>query len=150
MAYEASEITTAVALQYNSQFLRKVNTVNQLQSLLKKGASKNIQFANNTIKSGFTKLLDPNIKEKMEILYEGILDYLIMHQEDLSMSDRVKLLQSLSNYILPKTKPVRDEFTFDKLIERKKETDDEKIFTLHGIICFNIFSHCRSTIFHHH
>jgi len=44
-----------------------------------------------------------------------------MHQEDLSMSDRVKLLQSLSNYILPKTKPVRDEFTFDKLIERKKE-----------------------------
>ena len=60
-------------------------------------------------------------KEKMEILYEGVLDHLIMHQEDLSMSDRVKLLQSLSNYILPKTKPVRDEFTFDKLIEIKKE-----------------------------
>jgi len=37
------------------------------------------------------------------------------------MSDRVKLLQSLSNYILPKTKSVRDEFTFDKLIERQKE-----------------------------
>jgi len=72
-------------------------------------------------KRGPSKLLDPNIKEKMEILYEGVLDHLIMHQEDLSMSDRVKLLQSLSNYILPKTKPVRDEFTFDKLIERKKE-----------------------------
>ena len=52
---------------------------------------------------------------------KGFLDHLIMHQEDLSMSDRVKLLQSLSNYILPKTKPVRDEFTFDKLIERKKK-----------------------------
>ena len=36
MAYEASEITTAVALQYNSKFLRKVQTVEQLQSLLKK------------------------------------------------------------------------------------------------------------------
>ena len=72
-------------------------------------------------KRGPSKLLDPNIKEKMEILYEGVLDHLIMHQEDLPMSDRVKLLQSLSNYILPKTKPIRDEFTIDKLIEIKKE-----------------------------
>ena len=72
-------------------------------------------------KRGPSKLLDPNIKEKMEILYEDVLDHLIMHQEDLSMSDRVKLLQSLSNYILPKTKSVRDEFTIDKLIEIKKE-----------------------------
>ena len=72
-------------------------------------------------KRGPSKLLDPNIKEKMEILYEGVLDHLIMHQEDLSMSDRVKILQSLSNYILPKTKSVKDEFTIDKLIEIKKE-----------------------------
>ena len=50
---------------------------------------------------------------------KGVLDHLIMHQEDLSMSDRVKLLQSLSNYILPKTKSVRDEFTIQKLIERE-------------------------------
>ena len=70
-------------------------------------------------KRGPSKLLDPNIKEKMEILYEGVLDHLIMHQEDLSMSDRVKLLQSLSNYILPKTKPVRDDITIEKLEERK-------------------------------
>ncbi|MDG2503849.1 MAG: hypothetical protein P8M69_05285 [Flavobacteriaceae bacterium] len=67
---------------------------------------------------GPSKLLDPNIKEKMEILYEGVLDHLIIHQEDLSMSDRVKLLQSLSNYILPKTKPVRDDITLEKLEER--------------------------------
>ena len=45
-------------------------------------------------KRGPSKLLDPNIKEKMEILYEGVLDHLIMHQEDLSMSDRVKLLKA--------------------------------------------------------
>jgi len=69
-------------------------------------------------KRGPSRLLDPNIKEKMEILYEGVLDHLIMHQEDLSMSDRVKLLQSLSNYILPKTKPIRDDITLEKLEER--------------------------------
>ena len=69
-------------------------------------------------KRGPSKVLDPNIKEKMEILYEGVLDHLIMHQDELSMSDRVKLLQSLSNYLLPKTKPVRDEYTLDKLEER--------------------------------
>lgn len=69
-------------------------------------------------KRGPSKLLDPNIKEKMEILYEGVLDHLIMHQEDLSMSDRVKLLQTLSNYLLPKTKPVRDDITLEKLEER--------------------------------
>tara|TARA_B110000977_G_scaffold197317_1_gene279526 strand:+ start:160 stop:351 length:192 start_codon:yes stop_codon:yes gene_type:complete len=48
-------------------------------------------------KRGPEKVLDPNIKEKMEILCEGVLDHLIMHQDELSMSDRVKLLQSLSN-----------------------------------------------------
>ena len=67
---------------------------------------------------GPSKLLDPNIKEKMEILYEGVLDHLIMHQEDLSMSDRVKLLQSLTNYLLPKTKPIRDDITLEKLEDR--------------------------------
>ena len=67
---------------------------------------------------GPSKLLDPNIKEKMEILYEGVLDHLIMHQEDLYMSDRVKLLQSLSNYLLPKTKTVRDDITLEKIEER--------------------------------
>jgi hypothetical protein len=82
---------------------------------------KTAKAAGQKSRRGPSKLLDPNIKEKMEILYEGVLDHLIMHQEDLSMSDRVKLLQSLSNYILPKTKSVRDEFTIDKLIERNKE-----------------------------
>ena len=83
--------------------------------------TKTAKAAGQKSKRGPSKLLDPNIKEKMEILYEGVLDNLIMPQEDLSMSDRVKLLQSLSNYILPKTKPFKDEFTIDKFIEIKKE-----------------------------
>ena len=80
---------------------------------------KTAKAAGQKSRRGPSKLLDPNIKEKMEILYEEVLDHLIMHQEDLSMSDRVKLLQSLSNYILPKTKPVRDDITIEKLEERK-------------------------------
>ena len=49
-----------------------------------------------------------------------------MHQSELSMSDRVKLLQSLSNYLLPKTKSVRDEFTLDKLAKRGKNWFEDK------------------------
>jgi len=80
--------------------------------------SQTAKLAGQKGKRGPSKTLDPNIKEKMEILYESVLDHLIMHQADLSMSDRVKLLQSLSNYIIPKTKPVRDDITLEKLEER--------------------------------
>ena len=79
---------------------------------------KTAKAAGQKSRRGPSKLLDPNIKEKMEILYEGVLDHLIMHQEDLSMSDRVKLLQTLSNYLLPKTKSFRDDITLEKLEER--------------------------------
>ena len=87
---------------------------------------KTAKAAGQKSRRGPSKLLDPNIKEKMEILYEGVLDHLIMHQEDLSMSDRVKLLQSLSNYILPKTKPVRDDITLDKIKHRNNELFGEE------------------------
>ena len=80
--------------------------------------SETAKAAGEKSKRGPAKVLDPNIKEKMEILYEGVLDHLIMHQDELSMSDRVKLLQSLSNYLLPKTKTVRDDITLEKIEER--------------------------------
>ena len=72
-------------------------------------------------KRGPSRKLDPNIREKMELLYEEVLDHLLMHQKELSMSDRVKLVQSLSNYLLPKTKSVRDDFTLEKLKEREQD-----------------------------
>ena len=59
MAYEASEITTAVALQYNSQFLKKVKTADQLKSMLKKGIGKDVEFATSSIKNGFLKRPNP-------------------------------------------------------------------------------------------
>ena len=71
-------------------------------------------------KRGKNKQLDPSIKDKMEILYESVLDDLIVHIKDLSNSDKVKLVQTLSNYLLPKTKTVRDKFTIEELKEINK------------------------------
>ena len=50
-----------------------------------------------------------------------MLDHLITHQEDLTMSERVKLLQNLSNYLVPKVKPVRDDETLQKLRDRSED-----------------------------
>ena len=77
------------------------------------------RLAGQKSKRGKAKKLEPNIKEKMELLYEEVLDHLIMHQDELSNADRVRLVQSLSNYILPKMKSARDEFTYEKVKEIK-------------------------------
>ena len=72
-------------------------------------------------KRGPAKMLPPNTKEKLNILYEGLLDDLIINQNDLSNSEKIKLVQIISNYIVPKTKPVRDEITLEKIKERNKD-----------------------------
>ena len=53
----------------------------------------------------------------MELLYEKVLDDLLVNQEKLTKTERVKVFVTLSNYIFPKTKSVRDKFTLDKLKE---------------------------------
>ena len=60
MAYEGSEIMTAAALQYNSSALKKVKTYSQLQTLIKKGVSKDVQFGNGAIQQGFLNKMDIN------------------------------------------------------------------------------------------
>ena len=72
MAYETSEITTAVALQYNSQFLKKVKTADQLKSMLKKGIGKDVKFATSSIKNGFLRLVDPNSKKSVDDMAIGV------------------------------------------------------------------------------
>ena len=72
-------------------------------------------------KRGPAKMLPPSTKEKLNILYEGLLDDLIVNQNDLSNSEKIKLVQIISNYIVPKTKPVRDEITLEKIKERNKD-----------------------------
>ena len=72
-------------------------------------------------KRGPAKILPPNTKEKLNILYEGLLDDLIVNQSYLSNSEKIKLVQIISNYIVPKTQPVRDEVTLEKIRERNKD-----------------------------
>ncbi len=73
-------------------------------------------------KRGPSRKLEPNIEEKMKLLYEDVLDDLLLNSKDLSPSEKIKLLSHLSSYILPKMKPARDEFTRDKI--REWETED--------------------------
>ena len=72
-------------------------------------------------KRGAAKKEGPSIKEKMEMLYEKVLDDLLVNQEKLTKTERVKVFGSLSNYIFPKTKSVRDKFTLEKLKEKNED-----------------------------
>ena len=83
--------------------------------------SETAKIAGSISKRGPAKILPPNTKEKLNILYEGLLDDLIVNQADLSNSEKIKLVQIISNYIVPKTKPVRDEVTLEKIKERNSD-----------------------------
>jgi hypothetical protein len=72
-------------------------------------------------KRGPAKKEGPSIKEKMKMLYEKVLDDLLINQEKLTKTERVKVFGSLSNYIFPKTKSIRDKFTLEKLKEQKED-----------------------------
>jgi len=76
------------------------------------------KIAGSLSKRGPAKVLPPSTKEKLNILYEGLLEDLIINQKDLSNSEKIKLVQIISNYIVPKTKPIRDEATLEKIEER--------------------------------
>ena len=78
---------------------------------------KSAKNAGKKSKRGPAKKEEASIKEKMELLYEKVLDDLLVNQEKLTKTERVKLFVTLSNYIFPKTKSVRDKFTLNKLKE---------------------------------
>jgi hypothetical protein len=61
------------------------------------------------------------IKENLELLYENALDDLLINLEKLTKTERVKFFATLSNYILPRTKSVRDQFTIKQLKEIGKQ-----------------------------
>jgi hypothetical protein len=86
--------------------------------------SKSAKIAGNKSKRVPAKKEESTIKQKMEFLYEEILDELLVNQKSLTKTERVKLFVTLSNYIFPKTKSVRDQFTLDKL----KEIDSQGFF----------------------
>lgn len=89
--------------------------------------SETARLAGKKSKRGPAKVLPPTIKEKLKILYSDTLDYLIINQNELSPSERIKLLTHISNYILPKAKPVRDEFTLIDLQIEKENFFSNKV-----------------------
>ena len=87
-----------------------------------------MQFDTNTArnagkksKRGPAKKEESTIKQKMELLYEEILDELLANQKSLTKTERVKLFITLSNYIFPKTKSVRDKFTLEQLKDKSED-----------------------------
>ena len=60
-------------------------------------------------KRGPVKKEEPSIKEKMELLYEKVLDDLLVNQEKLTKTERVKIFVTLSGHLFPKNKPVIEE-----------------------------------------
>ena len=82
---------------------------------------KSAKNAGKKSKRGPAKTEEPSIKEKMESLYEKVLDDLLVNQEKLTKTERVKLFVTLSNYIFPKTKSVRDQFTIKQLKKIDKQ-----------------------------
>jgi hypothetical protein len=82
---------------------------------------KSAKKAGKKSKRGAAKKEGPSIKEKMELLYEKVLDDLLVNQDKLTKTERVKVFVTLSNYIFPKTKSVRDKFTIEQLKEIDKQ-----------------------------
>ena len=82
---------------------------------------KSAKKAGKRSKRGLAKKEGSSIKEKMEIRYEKVLDDLLINQEKLTKTERVKVFVTLSNYIFPKTKSVRDKFTLEQLKEKNED-----------------------------
>ena len=77
MAYEASEISTAIALQLSDSQLKKINTEGQLQKLIRDGikvakAGKKIQFGDSKASNGFIKKLVPNAPKAIADMAVGV------------------------------------------------------------------------------
>jgi len=88
---------------------------------MSKFTSETAREAGRKSKRGPSKRLEPNIEEKMKLLYEDVLDDLLLNSKDLSPSEKIKLLSHLSSFILPKMKPTRDEFTMERIKDWKDE-----------------------------
>jgi hypothetical protein len=56
----------------------------------------------------------PPVKTKMAQLFEDLIQDLIKNKDKLSIQQKIRLVQLLSNYIVPKTKSVVDDKTLDK------------------------------------
>lgn len=56
----------------------------------------------------------PPVKTKMVQLFEDLIADLLKNKDKLSIQQKIRIVQLLSNYIVPKTKSVVDDETLDK------------------------------------
>ena len=70
--------------------------------------SNSAEKAGKKSKRGPAKKEEPSIIEKMEMLYEKVLDDLLVNQEKLTKTERVKLFVTLSGYLFPKNMPIEE------------------------------------------
>ena len=70
--------------------------------------SQSAKKAGKKSKRGPAKKEEPSINDKMELLYEKVLDNLLINQDKLTKTERVKLFVTLSGYLFPKNKPVKE------------------------------------------
>ena len=59
------------------------------------------------------------------MLYEKVLDDLLINQDKLTKTERVKLFVTLSNYTFTKPKIVRDKFTLEQLKKKNEDFFDD-------------------------
>ena len=86
---------------------------------------KSAKKAGKRSKRGPAKKIEPSIKEKMEILYEKVFDDLLINQDKLTKTERVKLFVTLSGYLFPKNKPIEE-----------KTEPDPPLFKLADLVSF--------------
>ena len=55
----------------------------------------------------------PPVKTKMAQLFEDLIADLFKNKDKLSIQQKIRLVQLLSNYIVPKTKSVTDDLSLD-------------------------------------
>ena len=70
--------------------------------------SQSAKKAGKKSKRGPAKKEEPSINDKMELLYEKVLDNLLVNQDKLTKTERVKLFVTLSGYLFPKNKPLKE------------------------------------------
>jgi hypothetical protein len=86
--------------------------------------SKSAKKAGRKSKRGPAKKQEPSINDKMELLYEKVLDNLLINQDKLAKTERLKLFVTLSGYLFTKNKPV------------KKQTEESISLKLKDLISF--------------
>ena len=94
---------------------------------------KSAKKAGKKSKRGPARKEEPSINDKMELLYEKVLDNLLINQDKLTKTERLKLFVTLSGYLFTKNKPVVNKQTeeslslkFKDLISFTSEDDTEK------------------------